>query len=87
MIQRTISWCRWWEGVATPATKAGSAGVRPDAVKKPEKYEDGRQVKGRNEPANVVQVAEVPAARLCTSTCAGASRTREDWLTGEWAVG
>lgn len=30
-----------------------------DAVKKPEKFEPGKQVKGRNEPCNVVQVAEV----------------------------
>ena len=48
------------------ATHASARLVRtqPDAVKKPEKYEDGKQVKGRNEPANVVQVAEVLDALL-----------------------
>ncbi|CEM38459.1 unnamed protein product [Vitrella brassicaformis CCMP3155] len=54
MLETDAPWCD------IRPTHASSSFVKTDidCVKKPEKWEPARQVKGRNEPCNMVQVAE-----------------------------
>eukprot|EP00730_Choanoeca_flexa_P008085 TRINITY_DN12438_c2_g3_i3.p1 TRINITY_DN12438_c2_g3~~TRINITY_DN12438_c2_g3_i3.p1 ORF type:complete len:305 (+),score=27.80 TRINITY_DN12438_c2_g3_i3:57-971(+) len=57
MLETDCPWCD------IRPTHAGAGHVKTtfDAVKKPDKYVEGKLVKGRNEPCSIIQVAEVIA--------------------------